>query len=226
MKQETESEYQVLPHADLFAVLNENGRFQFISLNSEEHLGFSSSEMIGTSVKDYLHKDDLFLVESYFYNDHHLYPCTFRFLKKNGTFIWLEATSDFIKPTSLTKENQIIIKIKILTSYEQEYATKPLQLNNPLLIDESDEINRHAGELLSKMPCPLFISQKGKLCYVNQALIDLLGGKSKEDLLGKEVFDIIDQDYHDIVKNRIQRMQQGSYVGLIEQTWRDRKSVV
>ncbi|WP_191561925.1 PAS domain S-box protein [Metabacillus idriensis] len=220
MKQETESEYQILQHADLFAVLNENGRFQFISVNSKDHLGFSCSEMIGTSLKDYVHKDDLFLVEGYFYNDHHLYPCTFRFQHKNGTFIWLEATSDFIKPTSLSTETQIIIKIKRIEPYEQEHDSKPVQLNNPILIDESDEINRHAGELLSQMPCPLFISQKGQMCYVNQALIDLLGGKSKEDLLGKEVFDIIDQDYHDIVKNRIQRMQKGSYVGLIEQTWR------
>ncbi|MRX53357.1 PAS domain-containing sensor histidine kinase [Bacillus sp. HMSC76G11] len=220
MKQETETEYQVLPQAELFAVMNENGRFQFMSLNCEEHLGFTSAEFIGTFMKDYVHKDDLFLVESYFYNEHHLHPCTFRFLMKNGTFIWLEATVDFIKTTSAKKENQIVLKIKLLKSSEQENRSKPVQLNNPLLTDEAKEINLYAEELLKRMPCPLFISQKGQLCYVNQALIDLLGGTSKEDLLGLDVLDIIDHDYHDIVKNRIQRMQRGSYVGLIEQTWR------
>ncbi|USK35421.1 PAS domain S-box protein [Bacillus sp. F19] len=219
MKQETESVYQVLPQAELFAVMNDNGRFQFMSLNSEEHLGFTSAEFIGTSLKDYVHKDDLFLVESYFYNEHHLHPCTFRFLLKNGAFIWLEATVDFIKSTS-GKENQIILKIRLLKSHEQEFFSKPVQMNNPLLIDEAKEININASELLKRMPCPLFISQKGQLCYVNQALIDLLGGSSKEDLLGKDVLDIIDHDYHDIVKNRIQRMQRGAYVGQIEQTWR------
>lgn len=60
MKQETESEYQVLPQAELFAVMNDSGRFQFMSANSEEHLGFKSSEMIGTTLKEYVHKDDLF----------------------------------------------------------------------------------------------------------------------------------------------------------------------
>ncbi|MGP1907198.1 PAS domain S-box protein [Metabacillus sp. JX24] len=219
MKQETESEYQVLPQAELFAVMNDSGRFQFMSANSEEHLGFKSSEMIGTTLKEYVHKDDLFLVESYFYNEHHLHPCTFRFMLKNETYLWLEADIDFIR-TAAAEENQIILKLKIPKPSQHGDPSRRVQLNNPYLSEESQEISVHATELLKKLPCPLFISQKGQLCYVNQALIDLLGGSSKEDLLGKDVLDIIDHDYHDIVKNRIQRMQQGSYVGLIEQTWR------
>nr|WP_203290067.1 PAS domain-containing protein [Metabacillus sp. cB07] len=159
MKQETESEYQVLPQAELFAVMNDSGRFQFVSANSEEHLGFKSSEMIGTVLKEYVHKDDLFLVESYFYNEHHLHPCTFRFMLKNETYIWLEADIDFIRAAA-AEENQIILKLKIPKTSRHGDPSRRVQLNNPFLSEESQEISIHATELLKKTAMsPVYIPE-------------------------------------------------------------------
>lgn len=64
-------------------------------------------------MKDYLHEDDLFLVESYFYNEHHLLPCTFRFVKKDYTMIWIEASIDFVTTHVGEKEREIVLKMKV-----------------------------------------------------------------------------------------------------------------
>lgn len=67
---------------DIHAVLASNGRIIYISANSKLYLGYLQGEMIGSFLKTFLHEEDQFLVESYFYNEHHLMPCTFRFIKK------------------------------------------------------------------------------------------------------------------------------------------------
>ncbi|MFP3422341.1 PAS domain S-box protein, partial [Bacillus sp. SIMBA_161] len=44
--------------------------------------------------------------------------------------------------------------------------------------------------------------------------------ESKDEVIGRRSYEFIEEEYHDIVKNRIVRMQKGMEVGMIEQTWR------
>lgn len=201
---------------ELYAVVSSNGRFQYFSSNSLELLGYSSSELIGKYMKEFLHIEDLFLVESYFYNEHHLHPCSFRFFSKSGKYVWFEADLDFIRSSVKDVEQEIILKMRVLTKAATgltEHKQNDLPKLNEKEFVSQDRI------LLEDLPTPVFISKKGKLCFVNQAFQDLLGAHSKEQLIGKHTFDFTDKGYHDVIKNREYRLYKGEKIGIIEETW-------
>lgn len=78
--------------------------------------------MIGSFLKTFLHEEDQFLVESYFYNEHHLMPCTFRFIKKDHTIVWVEAAVEIVTTRAERTEREIILKMKVL---EEETVSIP-----------------------------------------------------------------------------------------------------
>ncbi len=84
MEQDTQHVKQFQSKTDLHAVLTSNGRIMYISANCKSYFSYSQEEMIGSFLKTFLHEEDQFLVESYFYNEHHLMPCTFRLIKKRS----------------------------------------------------------------------------------------------------------------------------------------------
>ncbi|PMC35099.1 PAS domain-containing sensor histidine kinase [Bacillus sp. UMB0899] len=207
---------EVSQSLELYAVVSSNGRFQYISSNSLELLGYLSSELIGKYMKEFIHIEDLFLVESYFYNEHHLHPCSFRFFTKSGRYVWFEATLDFIRSKVEHVEQEIILKMKLLT---KKAANKDQTEQNVINQQTDTAITNQNRILLEDLPTPVFISKKGKLCFVNQAFQDLLGAVSKEQLIGKHTFDFTDKGYHDVVKNREFRLYNGEKIGIIEEIW-------
>ncbi|WP_078434545.1 PAS domain S-box protein [Metabacillus halosaccharovorans] len=207
---------EVSQSLELYAVVSSNGRFQYISSNSLELLGYSSSELIGKYMKEFLHIEDLFLVESYFYNEHHLHPCSFRFFTKSGKYVWFEADLDFIRSKVKGVQQEIILKMRLLTKAATRLTDRK---QNSLTKSNDKEFVSQDRILLEDLPTPVFISKKGKLCFVNQAFQDLLGAHSKEQLIGKHTFDFTDKGYHDVIKNREYRLYKGEKIGIIEETW-------
>ncbi|OCI05304.1 PAS domain-containing sensor histidine kinase [Bacillus paralicheniformis] len=203
---------------NLQAVLSANGRFIYISANCKELLSYEQNELIGTYLKDYLHEDDLFLVESYFYNEHHLLPCTFRFVKKDYTMIWIEASIDFVTTHVGEKEREIVLKMKV---FEDRPSKKSSSIKEEDTPEEAARLpaKEEFEAMVEGLPNPLCISVQGEIVYVNDAMVNLLGAEHKRQIIGKYSYDFIEKEYHDIVKNRIKRMQQGLDVGMIEQTW-------
>ncbi|MED4407615.1 PAS domain-containing protein [Bacillus licheniformis] len=218
MEQKTKRFEQYKPHMNLQAVLSANGRFIYISANCKELLSYEQNELIGTYLKDYLHEDDLFLVESYFYNEHHLLPCTFRFVKKDYTMIWIEASIDFVTTHVGEKEREIVLKMKV---FEDRPSKKSSSIKEEDAPEEASRLpaKEEFEAIIEGLPNPLCISVQGEIVYVNDAMVNLLEAEHKRQIIGKYSYDFIEKEYHDIVKNRIKRMQQGLDVGMIEQTW-------
>ncbi|MDQ0229511.1 PAS domain S-box protein [Metabacillus malikii] len=202
---------------EVYAVVSSNGRFQYISSNSVELVGYMNSAIIGKYIKDFIHNEDVFLLESYFFNEHHIYPCTFRFLTEDGQYIWLEASLDFIRSTVGKHEQEIVLKMKAL---DTEFSVNQLPNSNSKSDIGETFVNNHVDTILEDLPSPLYISSYGKILYVNQAFQNLLGVTSREQLIGKHTFDFIDSSFHDIVWYRTQKLHNGEKVGIIEQTWR------
>jgi len=214
MNSEITNQEEAIQTLELYAVVSSNGRFQYISSNSFELIGYTSTDLIGRYIKDFIHNEDLFLIESYFYNEHHLYPCSIRFLMQNGRYIWLESNADFIRSNIQKEGHDIILKMKALTPHSiNDTATVEDQSND--VINEHDE-----WAILQDLPTPVFISRKGKLLFVNKAFQELLGARSSDQLIGKHTFDFIDESFHSVIKNRESRLHKGERVGIIEETWR------
>lgn len=86
------------------------------------------------------------------------------------------------------------------------------------LAQEHDE--RYRG-LVETSPDGVFISSDRKLAFCNPAFARMLGARSPEDLLGRDVLSIIHPDYHDIVRERIARLYENrENVPLIEERFR------
>ncbi|MGR6062659.1 PAS domain-containing protein [Bacillus velezensis] len=221
MEQDTQHVKQFQSKTDLHAVLTSNGRIMYISANCKSYFSYSQEEMIGSFLKTFLHEEDQFLVESYFYNEHHLMPCTFRLIKKDHTIVWLEAGVEIVTPQMEGTDREIILKIKVL---EEKTPRRPYMYEQKKQkAEQQTEDAAGNGEferLVEMLPNPLYVSINGTIAYANNAMLAMLGAESKDEVIGRRSYEFIEEEYHDIVKNRIVRMQKGMEVGMIEQTWR------
>ncbi|AVM08910.1 PAS domain-containing protein [Bacillus velezensis] len=221
MEQDTQHVKQFQSKTDLHAVLTSNGRIMYISANCKSYFSYSQEEMIGSFLKTFLHEEDQFLVESYFYNEHHLMPCTFRLIKKDHTIVWLEAGVEIVTPQMEGTDREIILKIKVL---EEKTPRRPYMYEQKKQkTEQQSEDAAGNGEferLVEMLPNPLYVSINGTIAYANNAMLAMLGAESKDEVIGRRSYEFIEEEYHDIVKNRIVRMQKGMEVGMIEQTWR------
>ncbi|ARW06483.1 PAS domain-containing protein [Bacillus atrophaeus] len=221
MEQDTQHARQFQIKTDIHAVLTSNGRIIYISANCKPYLSYAQEEMIGSFMKEFLHEEDQFLVESYFYNEHHLMPCTFRLIKKDHTIVWIEAGVEIVTTQVEGNGREIILKMKVL---EEESGHQSLNCNKNKIQPEhqtsSSYLNSEFERLVETLPSPLCISVSGKIVYVNNAMLAMLGAETKDHIIGRWSYEFIEEEYHDIVKNRILRMQKGMEVGMIEQTWK------
>ncbi|MFU1717988.1 PAS domain-containing protein [Bacillus velezensis] len=221
MEQDTQHVKQFQSKTNLHAVLTSNGRIMYISANCKSYFSYSQEEMIGSFLKTFLHEEDQFLVESYFYNEHHLMPCTFRLIKKDHTIVWLEAGVEIVTPQMEGTDREIILKIKVL---EEKTPRRPYMYEQKKQkAEQQSEDAAGNGEferLVEMLPNPLYVSINGTIAYANNAMLAMLGAESKDEVIGRRSYEFIEEEYHDIVKNRIVRMQKGMEVGMIEQTWR------
>ncbi|ALC80877.1 MULTISPECIES: PAS domain-containing protein [Bacillus] len=209
-----EREDKSLPHKDLYAVLSATGQIKYISSNCSALLGYRQEELIGTLMKNYLHKEDQFLIDRFFYNEHRLMPCTFRFIMNDYSHVHIEAAIDFITNEISMNEREIILKMRTINQ------PVDIESQNEPDIQNASWSSEEASKLFNNLPGALYISIRGKIVYANKSMLQLLGASHFYQIIGKYAYEFIEEDYHEIVKNRIIRMQKGLDVGIVEQTWR------
>jgi two-component system cell cycle sensor histidine kinase/response regulator CckA len=72
--------------------------------------------------------------------------------------------------------------------------------------------------LIELSPDGIWIQHEGKIVFVNSACMKLLGASRPEQLIGKNVLDLIHPDYHQVVKTRMtQSMKPGGSVPFLEE---------
>lgn len=73
------------------------------------------------------------------------------------------------------------------------------------MVRESEERYRHLVEVL---PSAVFIHSERKLVYCNPAFVRMMGAKSSEELIGMFAFDVAHPDYHDLLRARLETMEE------------------
>ncbi len=158
---------------DLITQHNIDGTFSYVSNSSKDIIGYNSEELITKSPYDFIHPDDLNLMHfthQEITNKLQYKPLTYRFKKKDNTFIWLESTSKVILNSkqeiigmqsssrdiseriksaeemrlALLKEKELNeLKSKFVSMASHQFRT-PLTIiySNAELIDFKSEINR------------------------------------------------------------------------------------
>lgn len=81
-------------------------------------------------------------------------------------------------------------------------------------IKDSEKLYR---DLIEFSPDAILIHHQGIIEYVNSSAQALLGASSKSDLVGLKLYSIIDPSYHAFVNERIEKLEKGDVVGMIEE---------
>ena len=84
---------------DLVCIHNLEGKYLYVSPSIEELTGFKPDELLGRSPYDFFHPDDLEMIrkchEDIINNSQTGTYLSYRFLKKNGEYIWLETNNKY-----------------------------------------------------------------------------------------------------------------------------------
>lgn len=75
---------------------------------------------------------------------------------------------------------------------------------NEELLKESENNYRKLIELL---PASIFLHKDNKIIFANKATAKLLGFNSPDELIGKDLFSFISEEFHEIAQNRIELVQ-------------------
>lgn len=164
----------------------------YINARSEEILGYKKEEILGYNLLDFIHPHDQEHMGQIYTN---LLPhgeaCNqFRFLKKDGSYIWLEVVSRSVNDN----------KGKMLVFSVAREADKYTDVLN------QSELNFR--QLVETVPASVHIFQDDKLVWVNTTLLGL-SGFPREQLLNADFWDLVDPEYRELVRERTRARQQG-----------------
>lgn len=125
-------------------------------------------------------------------------------IKSRDQIIWIEASGTLSKtPEGITVCHGIITDITQRKNLEQKHR-------------ESDQRYR---DLVEHLPLGIAIHANGKLVYVNEHSLQMMGARHESDLVGKNVLDFVHPDYRTLVRERISRVLKGEDAPAIEQKY-------
>jgi two-component system, sporulation sensor kinase A len=197
-------------------ILTIGGQLQYISPSCQEVLGFSPSEMIGNKLDEIIHKDDIFLLESHFFHEQPQTHCAFRMKTNDHQYIWVEAEIETIHSSK-----EVLMKTKAIS--EEKDKRYSLPISETITSDDHNLENllqNDASELIEKSPFAIVITRYGKILYANTAAAQLLKFENRKELIGRNTLEFITEEFRGIAKKRIASIQEGEFVGVIEQRWK------
>ncbi|MCA9937159.1 MAG: GAF domain-containing protein [Anaerolineales bacterium] len=141
---------------DVFARYTPDGVFQYISASSPDVLGYEPVELIGRSIYDFFHPDDLEQVQaahlSMTLNDE-VNRVTYRFRRPDGTFAWMESRGRGIRHPETGKLVEIIATTRDIDVQKKTEATLRYQT------ESLTAINRIADALYSAQHVDVVVQQ-------------------------------------------------------------------
>lgn len=182
--------------------------FTYISPRCEEILGVSKEVLLRgiLPMKNFIHHEDW----GGFYESTEDSLARLREWKWEGRLngrggvIWIEASG---VPTRMP--DGVVVCHGIITDITQR---KVLEQRHR----ESDKKYR---ELVEHIPLGIGIHAEGKLVYANRYALEMMGATRPEDLLGKNVLELVHPDYRDVVRERMRLVLHGIEVPAIEQKY-------
>ena len=218
---------------EMVTILTPSGRFLYVSSICVEILGFNQEEIVGSLLQDYIHPDDLFVLESRFFDIGKQGICTYRMKKVDNTYIWVESLIQFTFDKQ-GKVIEILANSKIINRTEQVKEPSGENFKKDVLRNDSVYTNDHVNTienqlkyiqevsytLIEESPYGIIICQKGEIVYSNPTATNVLGGKVQKDIFGRNALEFISKEYREIVESWVKSVHTGNPIGPFEQKWK------
>ncbi|MCW7496749.1 PAS domain S-box protein [Leptospira levettii] len=165
---------------ELVCLHETDGTYVYVSPNSKSIIGYEPEELIGKNPYDFFHPDDRRLIfershQPLLRGEENIHP-TFRFLHKNGTYIWLQSDNR-LTTHSITGKNYLHTSSRDISEKIESDANLALS-------------ERKFKTLFRDSPIGLVLtSTHGYIDDVNEAFARFLGYETFE-LLGKHFSEI------------------------------------
>jgi len=191
---DSENKYKLISENanDMIAVLNNKFEYEYINEESSvKSMGYRKEEVIGKSVLEFIHPDDILEVTNALNEGLKKGEgkVEFRFRHKNGSWVWLESRGKIF----LNELNQIkgIVISRDIT--ERKKAEEKAIESERKYKDLSQELET----ILDIIPGMIFCKNKnGKFIRVNKALADSFKLK-KEEIIERTSFDLFPKEQAD-----------------------------
>lgn len=204
---ESEALYQLLTEhsLDMITKTTIEGEFLYVSPYCKELIGFAPDELIGTSILEYIHIQDIENVlrnrDLIVYN-HCNGNLIFRMKHIDGHYIWIESLCKWILNEN-SGEIEIISVMRDITErkrVEEEILQKEETYRN----------------IVEHSPDAIIIADYRKILFANDTAVELLGASETNHLIGLNPFDFVDRDHYQIVNDRLLEVKKGKAVDFKE----------
>ena len=103
----------------------------------------------------------------------------------------------------------------VLIEYEDDYAILSILDDITELKEKQKKLEQSEKkweELVKQNPQPIQITQDAKITFINQAGVELYGAESKEELIGRSVYEFSDPEKIEDIEQRKNRLENGKSV--------------
>ncbi len=111
----------------------------------------------------------------------------------------------------------ILIEEEIVGVYGIAKDITDIKQKRKILLEEIRQREEIYREIVEHSPDAVIIVGKEVILFANDTAVKLFGACNKEDVIGKNMFDFIHPSYVDMVKKRVQEVEDGLPVDFIEQ---------
>jgi two-component system, sporulation sensor kinase A len=191
---------------DIVVLTDFDGKILYVSQTCSNIVGYTQEELVGAYTTDLIHQDDLCKARSHnktAASGKEVGLDTYRLHKKDGGFVWIEALS---KPI-FNKETK---KVKEIVSIVRDITQRKLT-EEEIIIQEERYRN-----LVEHSPDAVVIIKDAEIIYINDTGMELFGASNKDELIGREIFDLLHPDYISKFQNRIKQLNAGQTVPFME----------
>ncbi|MFD1705936.1 PAS domain S-box protein [Siminovitchia sediminis] len=187
--QELEIYRSIVQYSDfLFSFHASNGEFIYVSPTCKPLLGYEQNELMDTCLIDFIHPSDRERLPAEWTNSDYE-RITYRFCKKEGDYIWLETT---MIPYSQHPEQ---------TGFSCITRDVTAQLTAEAELEEQKDMYRQLVENFQDTVG--IITRDGSCLYINDSGKKLFGVTSKEEVIGKSIFDFVSSEAHDVINHQM-----------------------
>lgn len=179
---------------DIVGLLDDNGLFTYVSPSYKEVIGYDLSETVGYSPFQFVHPEDRELISGQFYKmfkDHSQLTVEYRYLCKDGSYVWLESHGIPVTENESLK-HAIVISRNITKRKQTEEKLRKSESKYRIILE-------HSNDLIC------VVDLEGNYKYASPSYKKILG-YDPESMVGQNVFTYIHEDDKKMAEEIVERL--------------------